>query len=714
MVRPNYAETVVERIIRIVGRYWRRVKYQWLNTDLWTDLGVAGALFLAAFLISQVLPAERRSPVTPGLILLAFAAVVPPVLMTCSFLKVLKYLKAEVAYEDLRASARPRISRYFAWLLRFPCTAVVLFSIFVGVLLAALGLAAYGPALRTNLIQAVAPLPPVTVVLSKLVLVLGIPRDDAWPTWSMFLLSSFYSAVVIALVLAWFQRGKQRQNYVASLFTDEPRLGTPYAAHSEFSDGTVPEPHEVVLLMKAERIGAVALPYLQVELSGPEWTPTTSSPDCCRGAIAALERIYTQRIGVGEVVPANPETCWKSEPAASDWIAGWLLDHLGKLLELDRSQPDSHSDHRLAEAVESTAAMIASGQSLPSRPAPGIRGTYQDRERGERLRGYLRDLFARSPNRPVLLIAACQAAEFLGQEEDLRLLDEQTRHLDVQAGFTLKQTDRILQSRDRVLTREPIRSRLANDLGSRVKKLGLEPVPALPGQPLRFRRPSDGGLMVLVASGSFIRGDDHSNVTSPMRRVHVSSYLIDVDPVPQQAFDRWLKQHGGILRVERGFFPVQVRPGDLVTDHEYASHITWFAAQAYARGAIEGGHLPTEVQWEKAVRGVEDERRYPSGEVWVEGALSPFGIRACHLLEWTMDVFHEEAYRRFPSIFDPFVEATSSREDEALRVVRGRSPEKPLADFGLVNRSAMEPLTGAFTVPVGFRVAVGLSKRGEA
>ena len=146
--------------------------------------------------------------------------------------------------------------------------------------------------------------------------------------------------------------------------------------------------------------------------------------------MAVLERVF----GVNEKKEFDPkrgEAVWQAEPLASTYIANWLLAHLGRLVDHDRSLPAPAFDHRLGETVVAVAAVLASGQFLPRRPTPTSRGAYHDPEKAEQLRVHLRHLFSRSPKRPTLLIAACDAAERLGTPEDLQLLDEQTRRLDV-------------------------------------------------------------------------------------------------------------------------------------------------------------------------------------------------------------------------------------------------------------------------------------------
>lgn len=535
-----------------------------------------------------------------------------------------------------------------------------------------------------------------------------------WPAWVGFILSLVFSGIVFAIVAAWFELGTQRLNFVTSLFTEQDRPGTPYGQRSGNSpEDLQPEPHEQVLLMQGDRIGAGCLSYLRVELSGSEWTKKPVKTDRCRGAVAVLERVF----GVNEREEFDPkrgEAAWQTEPLASTFIANWLLAHLGQLVDQDRLDPDPAFDHRLGEVVVALASMLASSQKLPRPPTPKSRGAYYYTENADNFRAYLRHLFSRSPKRPALLLAVCDAAERLATREDLVLLDEQTRRLDVQAGFTVSQTDRILQTRDRVLAREPLRSELMKRLMTRIEILGLEPLQVPEGKPLLFRRSSDGAIMALIAAGSFCRGDDHSEETSPRRRVHLGSYLIDINPVSQDSFQRWIESQGSVLRVERGFFPVQGLPENFPQNRQYASNVTWFAAQAYAQWAVTGGHLPTEAQWEKAARGAEDDRRYPSGNAWSEEPVSPFGIHLCHLLEWTQDAFDRLAYRHNPVVFDPRMVSAAGAGDEAMRVIRGRNQGSPVGNYSLVTRIGMEPVTGAFTSPVGFRVVVDFGQEPQA
>lgn len=389
---------------------------------------------------------------------------------------------------------------------------------------------------------------------------------------------------------------------------------------------------------------------------------------------------------------------------AADHITGWLLAHLGRLLELDRGA----ADHRLAEAAQAAAAALAARlKHLPTRSARSARDT----ERLDLFHTHLTRVFRLASGRPPLLLAACEAAECLGEPEELRLLDAQTRRLHEAERYTPEQTDTILKTRDRILDRPEQRRRLVEAATRQAAQKGLKPVPVAAGSPLRFRRESDGAEMVLVSAGSFVRCDPHGEASGPQRRVYLDNYLIDVEPVPQEQFGRWVEERGSVLRLERGFFPVQAIPA-AANQLAHASYVSWFAAREYARWAIPGGgELPTEAQWEKAVRGPKDARRYPTGDAWVDGARSPYGLAACHLLEWTRDAYDERAYR-LPKLFDPVCEAAAG--EEADRVARGRTREGDPAGYSVWDRLRFDPLTAGFTNPIGFRVVVRLPTEEEA
>jgi len=690
---------------RSLRRSIRQARYLWLNRGFLRDVTLASLAFLVVFFGSLLIPA-RPAIVIAGWwpIVVGFSAV----LTFCTaivFWRVRRYLIGVAAFEDLRASKRPGSGRALRMVLRFPCTWAVGFAALTGFALASWLGGDWG-VIRSSLLLVVEPALPVGSDLRCLV---GDAEEAPWPCWVGFVLPRIYVVIVFALVSAWYEQGRQRQGFVASLFTEEDRPASPFGSARASTAGTFErEAHEQVLLMRAERIGAESLPYLRVELSAPEQSPAAANPDRCRGAVAVLREIFQEGRG----------GTWERHPRSSAWVRGWLLEFLGHQLDRDVASHDEGDDYAIGEAVRSLAAMIAASRPTVANPpgGGGIAGPLPDVE--GRFRGQLRVVFARSGKRPELLISACEAAERLGTEDDLRLLDEQTRRLDVQAGFTIEQTDRILIARDRVLAREPLRTTALDGAIRQAVKLGLERISGPEGCGPRFRRPRDSGIMALVPAGSFIRGSDAAEDTSPRRRIHLGVFLIDVDPVPQGSFTAWMKDQGGVLRLERGFFPVQSLPEEIPHDLAHAAYVTWFAAQAYAAWAIEGdpgGRLPSEAQWEKAARGIEDERRFPGGDQWSTGATeSPYGVRMCQLIEWTSDSYDRLAYRHSPAVFDPRMESPSRDAAESPRAARGRRPDQPTGDYSLTNRQMIEPITGALILPVGFRVVVDLEPGGAS
>jgi hypothetical protein len=149
-------------------------------------------------------------------------------------------------------------------------------------------------------------------------------------------------------------------------------------------------------------------------LSGPEWTPQEVRPDRCRGAVAVLGRIFSEE---NRALP-----CWEKEPRTSDWIADWLVTHLGKLLELAPSDADASFDNRLGEATQAVAAMLASCQTMPLRPTPTSLGAYHDPDRSSKFRGKPGDFMSRRDSRFPRRIGFCKlATEFLAEIRSARI-----------------------------------------------------------------------------------------------------------------------------------------------------------------------------------------------------------------------------------------------------------------------------------------------------
>jgi len=153
----------------------------------------------------------------------------------------------------------------------------------------------------------------------------------------------------------------------------------------------------------------------------------------------------------------------------------------------------------------------------------------------------------------------------------------------------------------------------------------------------------DGAEMVLVPEGEFAMGADPDDPEArpdefPAHRVFVSAFLMDRHEVTNGQFARFVAATGYRTDAERtgkGWAPIDEtwsevagadwrHPGGPATSIERMdAHpvvaVSWGDAEAYCEWA--GRRLPTEAEFEKALRGGTPGRKYP----WGDG-LSPTGL----------------------------------------------------------------------------------------
>lgn len=127
--------------------------------------------------------------------------------------------------------------------------------------------------------------------------------------------------------------------------------------------------------------------------------------------------------------------------------------------------------------------------------------------------------------------------------------------------------------------------------------------------------------MDVVKGGEYYRGSDEGGRDErPRHAVKLSSFALDVHPVTNEQFTRFLDAMGGekdannndIIRPRES--RIRRHGGTLTIESGYSKHpvigVTWYGAIAYAKWV--GKRLPTEAEWEIAASGGE-ELMYPTG-----------------------------------------------------------------------------------------------------
>lgn len=129
--------------------------------------------------------------------------------------------------------------------------------------------------------------------------------------------------------------------------------------------------------------------------------------------------------------------------------------------------------------------------------------------------------------------------------------------------------------------------------------------------------------MIVIHSGNYLRGSTGGNRDEmPRHQVSVNSFAIDIHPVTNEQFVRFLEMMGGEkdshhrdltrLRDSR----IKRSGGRLSIESGYHKHpvvgVTWYGAVLYAQWV--GKRLPTEAEWEIAASGAGENLLYPTGE----------------------------------------------------------------------------------------------------
>jgi len=185
-----------------------------------------------------------------------------------------------------------------------------------------------------------------------------------------------------------------------------------------------------------------------------------------------------------------------------------------------------------------------------------------------------------------------------------------------------------------------------------------------PPEPETALRVTDGMEMVQIPAGEFLMGDDMSAFApeKPAHLVTLDTYWIDRYEVTNA-------QYRQCMKAERCPEPTLWWNEELNGDMQPVL-VPWESAKAYCAWA--GARLPTEAEWEKAIRGI-DGRTWPWGNEFepnranlsgdedgygptspvgsFPGDISPYGLldAAGNAGEWVTDWFAADYYAQSPA-----------------------------------------------------------------
>lgn len=223
--------------------------------------------------------------------------------------------------------------------------------------------------------------------------------------------------------------------------------------------------------------------------------------------------------------------------------------------------------------------------------------------------------------------------------------------------------------------------------------------------------------MVGIPAGTFIRGTDLGGFDErPPREIFLDAFEIDKYEVTNHQYGQFAAATGHRKAGPPSRYAKNV--GKMRGPNQPVVYVSWDDAQEYCRW--KGKRLPTEAEWEKAMRGT-DGRLWPWGMVeqphaanWArvndgyeatapvgtfKGDASPYGVMdgAGNVMEWVEDWYAEGYYRESPE------RNPSSPEHGVYRVLRGGGYTTTGSDLRITSRSKMVPDFRDETI--GFRCA---------
>jgi formylglycine-generating enzyme required for sulfatase activity len=231
--------------------------------------------------------------------------------------------------------------------------------------------------------------------------------------------------------------------------------------------------------------------------------------------------------------------------------------------------------------------------------------------------------------------------------------------------------------------------------------------------------------MVIIPGGAFFRGSNQGGRDeSPRHQIHLDPFALDIHPVTNEQFVRFLEVMGGekdgnnndIIRLRES--RIKRSGGKLSIESGYAKHpvvgVTWYGACAYARWV--GKRLPTEAEWEIAACGGTEDALYPTGATIERSQANffsadttavmsypanPYGLydMAGNVYEWCNDWYDFHYYNQ--SVQEP--NNPKGPLQGVYRVLRGGCWKSLKEDMRSAHRHRNNP--GAMNGTCGFRCA---------
>jgi formylglycine-generating enzyme required for sulfatase activity len=224
--------------------------------------------------------------------------------------------------------------------------------------------------------------------------------------------------------------------------------------------------------------------------------------------------------------------------------------------------------------------------------------------------------------------------------------------------------------------------------------------------------------MVTIAAGPFVRGTTSGGFDEqPQRTIVLDTFSIDRYEVTNYQYQQFVLATGHRKPGPPSRYAKSI--GKMRGTNQPVVYVSWEDANEYCRW--KGKRLPTEAEWEKAMRGTDGRlwpwgnQEQPSGANWArvqdgyevsarvgsfQADKSPYGVMdgAGNVMEWVGDWYSESYYKNSPDR-NPL-----SPEYGTYRVLRGGGYTTTGADIRITSRTKMVPDFRDETI--GFRCAI--------